>query len=343
MIPVNKPSEFTDAPRAKMLQLLSTYRLPQLIYVAAELGIADLLKDGSKHFEELASACGAHPDSLYRLLRALASAGIFNRLEGERFELNALGETLCRDVPGSVHTSAMWAGQLLYPTWGGLLRSVKTGESAFQHTHGMSMWEYFEQTPAAGQLFAALLNQRTSELAPAVANVYNFSKFNRIVDVGGGQGVLLATILKANPSAHGILFDQAQVLQGAKEQLATAGVLPRCELVSGDFFDRVPSGGDAYILAHVLHDWNDSKAAQILAACRRAMKENQTLLIIERVVASDQPVLSTTLVDIMTMILVGGRERTEAEHRSLLNTAGFELTDVIATRAPECIIEATSV
>jgi len=154
---------------------------------------------------------------------------------------------------------------------------------------------------------------------------------------------LLAALLRANPSAQGVLFDQAQVVQGAQEVLRAAGVLPRCELADGNFFDRVPSGGDAYILSQILHDWDDAKSAQILKNCRRAMQANQTLLIVERVIESDKPTAKAALADIAMLVLFGGRERTKSEYQSLLDAAGFELTNVIATRLPEHIIEAKSV
>lgn len=335
--------ESQGSPLVTMQKLITSYRLPQLIYVAAELGIADLLRDGARHYEELAQASGAHPYSLYRVLRALASAGIFDQPESGRFELNTLGETLLRDRADSAHGLAMMTGQIFYPSWGNLLHSVKTGENGFEPIHGTGLWEYCEQNPIAGRIFDQALSELSRDTAAAAVEAFDFSRIHCIVDVGGGRGVLLATILKANPSAQGVLFDQAPVIQGAQERLYAAGVLPRCRLVPGDFFDRVPAGGDAYILSQILHDWNDSKAAQILGTCRRAMSENQTLFILERVIEADQPTVKSTLADIGMMVVFGGRERTQAEYESLLRGAGFQLTNVIRTRTPIYIVEARSI
>jgi hypothetical protein len=340
---VNKPSELASPPRAALQQLIGAYRFSQLVYVAAELRIADQLKDGARSIEELARVSGAHPESLYRVLRTLASAGIFDQLEGKRFALNASAEYLRGDAPGSLRAQAVLAGQLFYSTWGSLLCSIKTGENAFEYTHGMNLWEYCEQNPAVGRVFAAAMSERVFFTAAAVVDAYDFSRFRRIVDVGGGQGVLLAAVLRANLSAQGVLFDQTQVVQSAQEALGAAGVLPRCELVAGDFFDQVPGEGDAYILSAILHDWDDARSAQILKNCRRAMQANQTLLIIERVIESDRPTLQAAEADMIMMVIAGGRQRTRAEHQSLLKGAGFELTNVIATSHQEQIIEAKSV
>jgi len=182
---MDNPLELTSSPRDALQQLIGAYRFSILIYVAAELRIADGLKEGAKHFEELARVSGAHPDSLYRVLRALASVGIFNQLEGGRFELNASAENLLSDVPGSLHVTASMI-ELLYSTWGNLLHSVKTGENAFEQMHGMSLWEYCKQNPPVGKAFAGVLSGRLDFIAAAVAEVYDFTRFSRIVDVGGG-------------------------------------------------------------------------------------------------------------------------------------------------------------
>jgi hypothetical protein len=341
---MDNPFELASTPSAALSQFVWAYRFSQLVYVAAELRIAEQLKDGAKHFKELARVSRAHPESLYRVLRALASAGIFNQLEGGRFELNASAEGLLSDAPGSSHAGALLSGQLFYAAWGNLLHSVRTGKNAFEQTFGgMNLWEYCEQNPAVGQVFAATMSERVSSIAAAVIEAYDFARFSRIVDVGGGRGVLLATLLQANPSARGVLFDQTQVVQSAQEVLRAAGVLPRCEIVTGSFLDSVPGGGDVYILSAILHDWDDVKSAQILTNCRRAMQANRTLLIVERAIGSEKPTLKAALSDVGMMVVFGGRERTRAEYQSLLDGAGFELTNVIPTRLPEHIIEAKSV
>lgn len=331
------------SPRESLLQFINAYQLSQCLYVASELGIADSLKDGPKHYEALAKTSGAHPNALFRLLRALASAGIFNRLEGDRFELNELSEYLCRDALGSLRAWAVLSGQQIYPTWSHLLHSVKTGEIAFDSLHGMSVWQYRAQNLLASRVFDEAMTGLVSASTAAVVEAYDFSRFDRIVDVGGGQGALIAGILKANPSVRGILFDVEQVVQGGKELLKEAGVLERCETVAGSFLEGVPSGGDVYLLKNVIHDWDDQGSLQILRSCRRAMSENQTLLIIERVIASDKPRLEAVLADLNMMVMNGGRERTREDFQALLSAAGFELAKVIPTRSPYQIIEGESV
>jgi hypothetical protein len=337
---VNDQSQTTVPPRLALLNLINAYRLSQLIYVAAELNVADLLKDGPKHYQQLAEASGVDPDALYRCLRALASAGVFMRMEGDRFGLNALADNLRRDVPGSLHAWAILQGQQVYPTWGNLLLSVKTGQVAFEQLHGMSLWEYLEKQPASGQVFDQALGAVKFHTAAALVKAYDFSRFRHVVDVGGGQGVLLAAILKAHPAVRGVLFDLEKVVASSKEWLKQEGLLERCEVHGGSFFDGVPSGGDAYILSHVIQDWDNGKSVQILKNCRRAMSAHQTLLIIERGIASDGPTVEAVLSDINMLVMVGGRERTREEYESLLSTVGFELTSVIPTQSPDRIFEA---
>ncbi len=340
---MNNPSQSTDSPRAALMQLVNAYRLSQLVYVAAELNLADLLQEGPKHYEELGRACGADPRALSRLLRALTSAGVFTRLEGDRFELNALAENLRRDAPGSLRAWAIFTGQQLYPDWSDLLLSVKTGQNAFVQRNGMSAWEYRKQHPAFGQAFDEAMSAIIRDTAAAVVNAFDFSQFNRIVDVAGGQGVMLATILKAHPAVRGVLFDQEAVVQRAPDLLKREGIFDRCEIVGGSFFEQVPDGGELYILSHILHDWDDTESVQILKTCRRAMQHNKTLLIIERVIEPDKPMVEAALSDLNMLVRLGGRERTRAEFETLLRDAGFEFSTQIPTRSPNRIVEAKAV
>lgn len=329
--------------REYLRQSIDAYQLSQCLYVAAKLGIADLLKDGPKHYVELAKASGVHANALFRLLRALACAGVFNRLPNERFALNQVSEYLCADVPGSLRAWAILAGEQPYPAWSHLLHSVQTGETAFDHLFGMSAWQYHAQNPSAAEVFNEAMSEGVRASTAAIVQAYDFSMFDRIVDVGGGQGALLFNILKANPSVRGILFDLEPVVQSARESLKSSEISERCETIAGSFLERVPDGGDAYILKDVILNWNDDKVTMILRGCRQAMKENQTLLIVERVIASDLPTLEAALVDMRMMVMTGGWGRSPEELQALLEGAGFEMTKVITTRSIYKIIEGKSV
>lgn len=330
----------TASPWAALMSMMMGYRLTQLIYVAAQLNIADLLKDGPRHYRELADATRVDPVSLYRCLRALASAGVFAELDGERFELNPLSELLCDNGSASLRAFAVHSGQQAYPNWENLLLTVRTGQNAFQQLYGMSAWEYREQHPDLRQVFDAAMGDLISYTAAAVVQAYDFSRFQRVVDVGGGRGVLLAKILEANPRLRGVLFDQPQVISPGNTALEAAGLLSRCELVSGSFFETIPSGGDLYTLSHIIHDWDDDEAVQILQGCHRAMGEGNTLLLIERVIDPTQPRLQETLSDVQMLVAQEGCERTRAEYERLLGSAGFQVSRIIPTSAPDSIVEA---
>ena len=337
------PSQPLLSARESLRQSIDAYQLSQCLYVAAKLGIADLLKDGPQSHEQLANVTGAQPTALFRVLRALASAGVLNRLQDGRFELNDVSEYLCSEAPGSLRAWAILAGEQPYPAWGQLLNAVQTGQPGFDRVFGVSNWEYRVQNPAAAQVFNAAMSEGARASTAAIVEAYGFVGLDRIVDVGGGQGALLAGILKTNPSARGVLFDLEHVVAGAPEPLKAAGVSDRCEIVAGSFLERVPSGGDGYILKDIILNWTDQESVLILRNCRQAMKENATLLIMERIIASDQPTLEATMADLRMMVMLGGQERTIAEFHTLLGEAGFEPTKVIPTRSPYQIIEAKPV
>lgn len=336
-------SQTLVAPRESLRQSIDAYQLSQCLYVAAKLGIADLLKDGPRHYEELATMSGTHPNALFRLLRALASAGVFNRLPNEQFALNEVSKYLCSEAPGSLRAWAILAGEQPYPAWSHLLHSVQTGEIAFDHLYAMSIWQYRAQNPEANRVFNDAMREVVRASTIAIVEAYDFSRFDRIVDVGGGQGGLLVAILRANPSARGVLFDLARVILGAQEPLKEAGILARCEIVAGDFLEGIPSGGDAYLFKDVILNWDDTQAVRILENCRQAMKANRTLLIVERIIASNTPTLEAAMADMRMMVTTGGGARTQEEFQVLLRGAGFELTKVIPTRSPYQIIEGKSV
>jgi hypothetical protein len=313
-------------PTVALYQKLSGAWVAQAISVVAKLGTADALAAGPRGVDELAAAAGAHAPSLYRVLRALASVGIFAEDDNGRFGLTPLAEPLRSDAPSSLRAFAIMLGEeWSWRPWAHLLHSVTTGHAAFADTYGTEIFEYLGQRPEAGALFDAAMTGRSSQDADAVVAAYDFSAFRTVVDVGGGRGTLLAAILRAHPDARGILFDQPHVIPGARQQLDAAGLGQRCELVAGDFFESVVPGGDAYVLKWIVHDWDDQRALRILGRCRQALPDAGRLLLVETVLPPGNTPSPGKLADLAMMVWTGGRERTEAEYRALLAAAGFVL------------------
>ena len=328
--------------RRTLLRLISGYRISQAIYVAAKLGIADLVRDDPRGSEELAESTGTHAPSLYRVLRVLAGIDVLEELEGRRFALGPLGAHLRTSAPGSLRALAIYIGQdPHWRVWGNLLHTVQTGERAFDHVYGQRLFEYLAQHPGDAALFNEVMTELTVEVGPAVAAAYDFSEIGTLVDVGGGRGHALVPILRANPTLQAVLFDVPHVVESARPLLAEAGVGDRCAFVGGSFFESVPSGGDAYLLKHVVHDWDDERSLAILATCRRAMAASSKLLLVERDLPTDnRQALPALLSDLSMMIQPGGGERTVEEYRALLATAGFVLMRTIPTPTGESVIEA---
>ncbi|HJT66174.1 MAG TPA: methyltransferase [Pyrinomonadaceae bacterium] len=333
--------ENTLPPQLQMIQFITGFWTSRALYVAAKLGIADLLQSGPKTAQELAEATGTHAPSLYRILRALTSAGLFKRESDDRFALTSLSETLVTGVPGSVRWFIISElGQEHYPAWGNLMHSVKTGEIAFDNFFGMDIWKYFAQNPADAAVFNDSMSGMTAAANEAITSVYDFSQFRKVIDVGGGHGGLITSILQKNPQTKGVLFDAPVVIEGARPKLESAGLADRCETIAGDFFQAVPAGGDAYVMKWIIHDWEDEKAIRILKNCREHMQPNSRLIIVDCVVPeNDEPDFSKTF-DLNMMVMTGGKERTAAEFRELLSAAGFELLRVIPTDVPTSIVEA---
>jgi SAM-dependent methyltransferase len=325
-------------PQMSLDEMVNGARYTQLLYVAAKLGIADLLKNGPRSPDDLAQSIGANRRNLYRVLRALASLGVFAENRDGKFELTAKAEPLQSDVPGSLRATAIIYGEeWLYRPWGGLLDNVKADKPAFDRIFHMGFWEYLASNPEAGKAFDQAMTSRSARELTAVLSAYDFSSISKIVDVGGGQGQLISAILKANPDMRGILFDLPSVIEGSRGLLESEGVRDRCELVGGSFFESVPAGGDAYILQAVLHNWNDSNATVILQNCRRAMGDNGRLLIVDNVLSTGNESSPSKITNINMMVTLGALERTESEFRALLDAAGFRLTKVIPTQARSII------
>ena len=271
-------------PSAELTRLINGFQISQALYVAALLGVADHLKDGPKSADVVARACDAHPRSLYRLMRALAAVGVFHENDDMEFSLTPVGFCLTSDA---VETRRNWARFIGRPgawhAWGNLLHSIKSGEGAYQVTHGMDSWSYRRQNLEEQAIFDSAMTGNSLAQARAVLEAYDFKAFARIVDIGGGQGLLLREILLACPASRGVLFDQPQVV-ASTTLLTTPGLENRVETLAGSFFDAIPPGGDAYVMKFILHDWDDDKAIDILRACSRAMSSTATLVVIERVI-----------------------------------------------------------
>lgn len=324
-----------------MLQIISGFWISRAVYVIAKLGVPDLLKSGPKTAAELASATGTHAPSLFRILRALVSVGVLSSTEEGGFAQTPVSETLVTDAPGSLRWFAVSElGQEHYPAWGNLMHSVKTGEIAFDNFFGADIWKYFQQNPEDAAVFNNSMTNVTAHTNEAITSLYDFSQFGTIVDVGGGHGGLITSILEKNPQVKGVLFDAAEVIEGARPKIEAAGLADRLETVAGDFFKSVPEGGDAYVMKWIIHDWDDEKSNTILRNIRSRMQPNSKLILVDCVVPeTDEPHFSK-FIDLNMLVMTGGKERTEKEFAQILEAAGFKLLRVISTDMPHSIVEA---
>jgi SAM-dependent methyltransferase len=339
----------TEPPGLALYRIGVGHYFSRAMALAAKLGIADFLKDGPRHYEDLAKDTHTHGPSLNRVMRLLASVGIFEEREGGKFALTPMGELPRTGVPGSMRSSVLlFAGIGIQDAWKELEYCVQTGEPAFRkNSPDATPFTAFEQNPEQARIFDEAMATFAPMTAAAIAASYDFSSFRRLVDIGGGNGSLLIGILKANPHLHGIVFDLPHAAEKARAKIAEAGLQPRCEAVGGDFFEEVPTGADAYIIKHVIHDWNDDRATAILRAIHRAVPPGGKLLIAEgvyppRIDQSDAG-RGAAANDVNMLVSTGGRQRSESEFHSLLAAAGFKLTAIIPTLARLSIIESTRV
>lgn len=332
-------------PPAVLMQMLMSFITSQAISVAAKLYIADHLAGGAKTVDELAELTQTHAPSLYRLLRALTSSGVFTKDAENRFSNTALGEALRSDHPASMRDAAhMICDREHWTAHGNMLHSVKTGETAFDHTFGMPIFPYFAQNQAVAEIFDNAMTSFSNVVAKAVAATYDFSAAETIADIGGGHGLILSTVLQANPQAKGILFDQPYVVEGATEILKNAGVEERVERIGGDFFSEVPVKADVYLMKFIIHDWNDEQSVTILKNLAKYAEPGAKVLLIETVVEEDDHLPSVSkLMDLNMLAMTGGKERTPSEYAALFEQTGFKLTNVILTPSPLQIVEAVRV
>jgi orsellinic acid C2-O-methyltransferase len=336
-------ADATDDPRIPMLQQLIFGFFPSAVLsVAVRLKIPDLLADGPKSGDELAATTDSHSPSLYRLLRAMAYLGILEETEPSHFGLTDLGALLRSDDPHSiVATTQLFCGEGMWRSWGDLMAGVQTGRPSFERGIGLDPFAKFAQNAEASRNFNRAMSEGTLREAPAIIGTYDFTQFSKLVDIGGGDGALLASILAATPGLQGILFDTGPGLAESGERLRALGVDDRCEVVEGDFFDTVPAGADAYIMKSVIHDWDDDRCVTILSNCRQAMKADGKVLIVEPVVPGTvKPsfaLLGVMMSDLNMLLNTGGRERTEEEFASLLRAADLELTGVSRVPKPSTL------
>jgi hypothetical protein len=316
-------------PKAQLLALIRGHRLTDMVTVLARLGIPDILaRDGAADADALASATSTHAPTLYRLLRALAAAGVLREDDRGQFTLSPSGAYLATEHPESV---AGWVALIDRPTmreaWANLEHSVRTGENAFKSLHGEDVWEWRRHEPAEQALFNRGMTALSAGVGASVAEAFDFARASVVADIGGGSGSLLAAILVAHPHLRGILFDQPAVVAEPVE-LERAGVADRCDVVGGSFFDGVPAGAEVYLMKAILHDWEDAECIAILRNIRACIPTDGALLVVERVIGPPNEDLEGKLSDLHMLIMPGGRERTEAEWRMLFDRGGFSLEDV---------------
>ena len=320
--------------------MIEGYKDTQFVALAARLGIADLLSDGPLTSDQLAHATGSNSDALYRVLRVLAVKGVFVELPERRFAITPLSDLLRTQHPDSRRELAVFDAGPWYRGYGALAHTVATGETAFRHVHGMSLFEYLADHPDEARMFDRRMTRFSSAEILQIVETYDFSSVRTVVDVGGGEGHLLSAILGAHPGLLGVLFDQPHVVGGAEHRLGERGVADRCTIVGGSFFEGVPAGADLYLLKWIIHDWDDNDAVKILGNCARAMDPAGRVLLAEVVIGAANSGEDGPLLDVHMMVLPGGRERTEAEFAQLLAASGLRLTRVIVTSGSMCLLEA---
>ncbi len=330
-----------SSPSAQMIQMTSGHVIAQALYVVAELGIADLLASGPCSSAELAQAAGAHAPSLYRVLRTLASLGVFVEQEDKTFALTPLGATLRSDIPGSVRAWALVNCGITWRAYGELLYSVRTGQPGFDRAFGMSVFDYTARHPDAMAMFSQMMIDSHRQEVAAVASAYSLADVKTVIDVGGGSGNLVAALLEANPSLKGTVFERPAVAETAVRWLHAAGLSHRCDVLEGDFFECIPAGGDVYVLSHVIHDWDEAHCLTLLRNCRGAIGTGGRLLIVETVLPWPNEQSPARLLDmIMLANSPNGQERTLEEYRDLLATADFQLARVVPTASSVSVLEA---
>jgi hypothetical protein len=329
-------------PADRLLQVVQGYKASAGVYIATLLGIADLVADAPKAVSELARATSTNENALYRLLRALASIGIFTEAAPGVFANTPVSELVRAGRPGSMRDAVLWmADPFRFRLYAEFLHSIRTGETTIRKVTGCEAFEYFEKDPALGAVFHAAMTALSAMALPAVLEAYDFGDSGTICDVGGGHGFLLTGILGKHGGLRGIVFDAPGVVAGARSRIDSLGLGSRCELVGGSFFEAVPAA-DRYVLKSIIHDWDDEKAARILRNCVRAMRGDGRIVLIEQVIAPGDAPQPAKWLDLDMLAMAGGRERTAEEFAALLGGAGLRLARILPTRSPYCVIEAVT-
>lgn len=329
-------------PPFMVLYLLGTgHYISHALYVAAKLGVADLLVDGPQSVEALAAGTGTDAPSLRRMLRLLVSVGVFVEEDDGRVSSNPVGDAMRK---GAFNAAVqLFAGRSVWEPWGDLITTVRSGEPAFERVYGVDPFEYFSTRAEEAAIFDEAMASFTAGISVAVEGAYDFSPLQKIIDVGGGEGALLTGILRKHPRLQGVVFDLPRTEVRARAQIERAGLLSRYEFVGGDFFDCVPRGFDAYLLKHVIHDWNDERATRILRNVRDVIAPSGKLLVVEGVyparITHSLESRGAAANDCNMMVVAGGRQRSEEEFRALFSSAGFRLNRIVPTAARVCVIE----
>ena len=325
---------------AALRQLIMGFRSSQMIYVAAKLELADRLDQCPRTAADLAADVGADPRALYRLMRALASIGIFAEGEGQTFALTPAARLLQSNVVGSLRSSALIYGDdLFWRAYGRMLHSVQTGKPAFDHCHGAPLFPYLETHPEAASLFHEAMSGFSEQESAAILAAYDFSGFSDVIDIGGGRGALVAALLTTCSHLRAVILDLEPAAPGATQLLSEAGLTGRATFTAGDFFTAIPEGADVYLMKSVLHNWDDAAAARILRNCRMAMTKNARLIVIERVIPAVTGPSEAILFDINMLVVLRGQERTEKEYDELFRAADLKLVRIIPTRSHLSLIE----
>jgi hypothetical protein len=328
-------------PHVRLIEMATAAVVSRVVWVAAKLGVADLLAGGARSADELAGPVGLHAPSLHRLLRTLGMLGIVHEEDGHRFSLTPVGEALREGAPGCARSTILtFGGPAMSAALGEFEHSIRTGQTGFEKALGVPIFGYFAQHPDEARLFSETMIGFHGAEPPAVAAAYDFGPVGTLVDVGGASGNMLAAVLTRHPGVRGVLFDLPHAVSQAGPLLASNGIDGRVSVVAGDFFSSVPAGGDCYLLSHIIHDWSEEQCLTILRNVRAAMKPEGRLLIVEMVLPTGDAPHPGKLLDMVMLVVPGGRERTEMEYRDLLAKAGFRLTRVVPTASPVSVVEA---
>jgi O-methyltransferase domain len=327
-------------PQAIILQIAMGPLVSEALAVAVRLGIPDYLAAGERHVDDIAAHTGTHSPSIYRILRTLASTGVFAETSPRTFVNTPVSEVLRSDVPGSMRNAMIFMAEPWHTlAWGNMMHSARTGETAWKATYGEEVFDWFAKHPAESEIFNAAMTDMSGSVGPAVVDAYDFSGIDTLADIAGGHGFLLSQILKANPNLKGILFDLDHVAEGASEMLIRHGAADRVKIAAGDFFKEVPAA-DAYIMKHIIHDWDDGRSILIMRNIHKAMIGDGKLLLLEMVVPEGNEPHPSKMLDLEMLTLPGGVERTANEYAKLFEESGFKLNRIVPTKSPFSVIEA---